>query len=110
MIKIGEELAQKYNYPIDTAAMLSYVEQANFPEGKIWIGQDDFLPYKISFEKLDLVPPSELAANYPGAKATISLSMQFSNFNQITPIKAPTSWKSVEEVMKSFMMASSTSL
>jgi len=76
--------------------MKFYIDDTDFPEGKIWIGQDDFLPYKIAFEDVNL------------AKINLSLIMEYHDYNQPVEIAAPDSFKTFEEIMKE-TMATSTS-
>ena len=91
------------------AMIKSYVDKTNFPEGKIWIGQDDFLPYKVTFENVNLPIPDEIKVEYPSAKVNLSLTMEYRDYNLPVDIKAPTSSKTIEEVMKGIMATSTSS-
>jgi len=88
----------------------SYIDDTDFPEGKIWIGQDDFLPYKIAFEDINVPIPNELKADLPNAKLNLSLVLEYSDYNQPVDIKAPSSFKTFDEIIEMMTpkMATST--
>ncbi len=74
-------------------------EYAKFiaPEGEIWIGKDDLLPYKIS---LNFVIPETGDSK---ASGNISIVLSAKNYNKPVAVEVPAPVKTTEEIMSGFM-------
>ena len=63
------------------------------PNGEIWIGKKDYLPYKLS---LDLaIKETDLSKT----SGRLSFALSLKNFNQPVRIEAPQEFKTIEEIM-----------
>ena len=69
------------------------LEDLQFPEGEIWIGKKDLLPYKISLS-LTIEETDKLKTS-----GKISTILLFKNFNKPVKIEIPTPVKTVEEIL-----------
>ena len=65
-------------------------------EGEIWIGKNDFMPYKIFFTSNFKDAESKFFAN-------ISSNLNFKNFNKPARIEIPSSAKPIEEILKKIL-------
>lgn len=72
------------------------------PDGEIWIGKKDLLPYKFKFTVT-------ATADSP-TSGTISLATSFKNFNQPIQIEAPTEYKTMEEILNSIFQTNMADL
>lgn len=63
------------------------------PEGEIWIGKKDFLPYKISLSSV--IKETEKSKT----SGKVSFTLLFKNFNKPVQIEIPTPVKTLEEIL-----------
>ena len=63
------------------------------PEGEIWIGKKDFLPYKISLSSL--IKETEKSKT----SGKVSFTLLFKNFNKPVQIEIPAPVKTLEEIL-----------
>jgi hypothetical protein len=92
-VTTGALADQKERTVESLAKMKEGIDKINLPEGKIWLGQTDFLPYKISFDNVEIPIDS--------AKINLSLTTQYSNYNQPVSITAPVDTKSLQDLIGS---------
>jgi flagellar basal body-associated protein FliL len=82
--------------PFDTqqiADLDKQLAQNNLPEGEIWIGKKDFLPYKISSSfAIEATETLKTSGN-------VDFILQFKNFNQPVSVEAPLPVKTIEEIL-----------
>ena len=72
------------------------------PTGEIWIGKDDFLPYKIS-----LAYTVKEGDNLK-TSGTVNFSLLLSNLNQPFKVEIPSPIQSIEEIISEFMLGLQT--
>ena len=68
-------------------------EAIELPEGEIWIGKKDLLPYKISLSSL--IKKTDQSKT----SGKVSLTLLFKNFNKPVQIEIPTPVKTLEEIL-----------
>lgn len=96
--------SEKTSLQQQLASFKQQIDGATFPELKIWLGQDDFLPYKIVLDETSIGLPQEL--NTPSGQTIvpkISFTIQYSNFNQPVQIQEPAGAKPLIEVIGTMM-------
>lgn len=107
---VNKEGLRKYIIDVDkivsTSTMLTGQKLADFnkemdnlvaPEGEIWIGKSDYLPYKISSN----IVINETETSKVSGKVGIVLSAK--NFNKPVQVDVPSPVKTTEEIMAGFM-------
>jgi hypothetical protein len=68
-------------------------EAIELPEGEIWIGKNDLLPYKISLSSI--IKETDKSKT----SGEVSFTLLFKNFNKPVQIEIPTPIKTLEEVL-----------
>lgn len=82
--------------PQQLTALDNWLAATTLPDGEIWIGKNDSLPYKITLQATDL----NLGLSFPINKLAITLT--FKNFNQPISVDAPSPSVPLEEVLSKF--------
>lgn len=87
-----KELTPEENQKINQ----SFADLQSWPV-EIWIGKQDFYPYKISLN------PAIKSQSGSGDLGQVKISLQFKNFNQPVRVVDPVPFKTVEEIMAEFL-------
>jgi hypothetical protein len=97
VLKINEVVASEDR---PTAAEMAELDeelaQADLPEGEIWIGKKDFLPYKVTFT-FEIKETEKVSGS-----GRIDFVFKFKNFNQPVSVVAPSSSKTISEALEVF--------
>ncbi len=87
-----EESMQEFEKTVD-----EFFAKTGGIEAEIWIGKKDHLPYKIVFEKeIDI---SQIDESEEGI-VKIKINADFSRFNQLMEIEAPSDYKILDEIIQ----------
>ena len=107
LLKIGEyaKTIPNLNFPI--AFSKDNLDKAfstfKFSPNEIWVGKTDYLPRKIVIN-FEIIDPTQSENGY----VNVSSVMNFSNWNKVMSIVAPTDSKPLQEFISQFMAQSQT--
>jgi len=98
--KISEKMTQEFLVEF-SKGIDEFIEKSGEFTAEIWINKKDKLPYKIKFEKeIDI---SKFDENEEGM-ITVKLNIELSDFNQPKEIKAPETFKTLDEILIPFYL------
>lgn len=77
------------------------------PDGEIWIGKQDYYPYRIKFSSPleDMLLKSMKSSSGNKVTGTASMTMNFSNFNEPINLTPPKDYKDLETITDEFSKA-----
>lgn len=94
---IGQIVQNKTLTEKELADFDKSLETVKLPEGEIWIGKKDLLPYKISLSS------TIKEADTSKISGKVSLILLFKNFNKPVHIAVPTQAKPLEEILEGLL-------